>query len=199
MTTKMREWFTSAAALTAAGAGVVGVVSKIAIDVQPSEVMIPLVTAAVATVAGFYSLYIARAAKTLVKTERIFISYSREEKEAARELSAALLRRGAKVWIDENELQPGAALKAAVSTAIESSNTVVAVVSGSIGMHLRQELSAAVERHVPIFAVVRAGQRVSKELVDASEQVIMMGGQQDVERIASDVLAFRHGRDGRSS
>lgn len=195
MIRKSKDWLVSSIALAATGAGVAGVLSKIAVDVPPADTLISFAGAAVAILAGIYSVYISRVAKTLVRTQRIFLSYSRDQKDVARALRAALVRNGAKVWFDENELQPGDSIKAAISTAIESSNTVVALMSGNIGVHLREELRAATERHVPIFAVLEAGRSVSREVADASERVLFINSPSDVDRVAHDVLASHHGRD----
>jgi hypothetical protein len=171
--------------------GLAILVKKTTINVDIDAVVISSVATVTAMLAGGYSLYIARATKSLTRTQRIFVSYSRDEKDYARALTEALLSRGAKVWIDENELQPGTNLKSSVSSAIEGSNTVVAVLSNYMGAHLKEELRTAVERHVPIYAIIPAGQRVPREFEQMTDRLIHVNTRDDPASVAARVLHYR--------
>ena len=160
----------------------------LSLNVKSSEIVIASIAAATAALAGLSSVYIARAAKSLPRTRRIFISYSRGEKDRARELRDVLERHGAKVWFDENELQPGSDLKSSIAAAIESSNTVVAVVSNSIGTHLYAELKAALDRHVPVFAIF-TDDAPQSDLLRSDKNVTILEQGQSLEQVASTVLA----------
>jgi hypothetical protein len=103
---------------------------------------------------GALSLYIARGVKALTRRPRIFLSYSRDNAQQASMLREALTEKGAYVWFGETDLRPGDDLKATVEAAIESSNTVVLMLSRPAGPNVISELDAARARHVPILTVL---------------------------------------------
>jgi len=76
----------------------------------------------------------------------VFISYSREDKEIARGLAAALIEAEMKVWIDEGELLIGDSLIERIASGIQEADFLVALVSpNSIGSNwCRKEISLAI-------------------------------------------------------
>jgi hypothetical protein len=48
----------------------------------------------------------------------VFISYAHEDQGLARAIAAGLEERGLRVWVDENELQPGDSIIEQISTAV---------------------------------------------------------------------------------
>ena len=106
MNRKLLEFVTSWASGIAAFIGAVAAISTIAFQSKASELAISFVTVGIALAAGAGSMYIARATKSLSRQQRVFLSYSKEDKETAKELRDALTSQGAKVWFDESELEP---------------------------------------------------------------------------------------------
>lgn len=184
------EYLIPAAGLLATIFGAVSAFSHLAIDVKGSDLAIALAAMTAAATAGTLSVYIARIAKAVPRTQRIFISYSYDEKDRARTLSKLLQERGAKVWFDENALQPGSDLQSSIGAAIESSNTVVALVSGKIGTHLTAELRAALDRHVPVFAVLSSGAEPS-DIPTRDETIRFLEGKDSLQSVANAVLMER--------
>jgi len=125
------------------------------VDFNLADVLFAISTIMAASIVGVYSSSIARKGRELSKIKRVFLSYSYDSKAEARLLAKALTARGMKVWFDENDLQPGDELRSAISSAIESSNAVIALVSNHVGSHARSELQAAKARQVPVYAFVK--------------------------------------------
>ena len=78
----------------------------------------------------------------------VFLSYSRDDQEAAVRLAAELRRLGAEVWLDIDNLLPGDSWKSAVSDAIERSDYFVALLSvSSVGRrgYVQRELREALD------------------------------------------------------
>lgn len=152
----------------------------------PAEVLIAVSSVVVAVITGALSVYIARFTKALPRQRRIFLSYSHEEHERARKLKAALEEKGAKVWFDEYSLQPGDDIQSSIKAAIESSNTMIAVVSSRIGAGTAAELDAAVERHVPVIVVLPEGNEAPESITSKGKIQIMREG--DFAEIATAAL-----------
>lgn len=187
----MRKGLDKVAALApilAASLGVAGLVSRFAIDAKVVEIMIAVGAVVVAAVAGVFSKYIARATKTLPHQPRIFISYSHNEKAKARKLRDVLMEQGAKVWFDENELQPGSDFASSISAAIENSNAMVILASNKVGAHVGAELRAALDRNVPVVALM-ATETPPEFLKDKNVQILKFGT--DLHAVATAALAAR--------
>lgn len=190
MKSRTLERTMSGASLSAAIVGAVTAFSHLAIDVKGGDLIIAMSTVFAAAIVGALSVYVARIAKALPKTQRIFISYSYEEKDRARKLRDVLQGHGAKVWFDENALQPGSDLRSSIAAAIESSNTVVALVSSRVGDHLSAELRAAMDRHVPVYAVF-TGDKPPSDMISEGKNIRVLRPDDSLEQVASTVLAAR--------
>ena len=190
MSRKLSEAIHVGIGVTAALLGVAFSIGKLAIDIGGFELAISFGAVVAAALAGAASMYIARATKTLSREPRIFISYSRDNKQVASELRDALAKQGAKVWFDVNDLQPGSDFASSIESAIESSNTVVAVVSNKIGTHLTTELRAAMDRHVPVLALVSNVETAPEYLKDSSS-IRILTPSADMDKIATEVLQAR--------
>ncbi|WP_293356992.1 toll/interleukin-1 receptor domain-containing protein [Phenylobacterium sp.] len=177
------------APIAAAVLGLLGALAQFASDTAFNEAALAAVVTAVTVAIGALSLYIARASKRLSHHPRVFISYSFENKDEARKVSQALEGRGAVVWFDENALKPGDDLHASIRSAIESSNSVVAMLSSRVGEHALRELREAAARHVPVFAILSPD--TEKAAVLANLPNISVLSVSDPEAIASAVLAGR--------
>ena len=59
----------------------------------------------------------------------VFLSHASADKPAVRELAARLKRDGLKVWLDEWIIQPGDSIPLAIEQGLESSRTLVLVIS----------------------------------------------------------------------
>lgn len=180
----------SAAPIIAMALGLLGATASFLMHSQVSDAALAALATLVAAAAGVSSLYIARASKRLSHHPRVFVSYSFENKEAARAVSKALERKGAIVWFDENSLLPGADLHASISAAIESSNTVVALISSRMGEHVARELKEAKYRHVPVFAILEP--EADTPAILAGTPNVSVLKEADSEKIASAVLALPH-------
>lgn len=62
-----------------------------------------------------------------MKSFDIFISYSRDDKHWAQGLADALKRKGAQVWLDEEQVKSGAVWRSAISRALQRSHYVVTI------------------------------------------------------------------------
>lgn len=162
------------AAVTVEMAHVLGGFAK---AVRWTDGIIIAVTVALSAAAGIYSMYISRILKRASHKKRVFISYSHDKKDKARELRGLLLKQGAVVWLDENILRPGDDLDAAINSAIESSNAVVAIVSATIGEHTKKELKAATEKNVPVFMVTDNQTPTKQSLLDGIGSVVVVNTQ----------------------
>ena len=63
------------------------------------------------------------------KKGHVFISHSSEDKEFVRSLAAQLKNRDIPVWVDEEELLPGANWQSAIERAIRDASVILVVVS----------------------------------------------------------------------
>jgi hypothetical protein len=141
---------------------------------------------------GAFSLYIARGAKSLTRRPRIFLSYSRDNARQASMLRDALSKEGAYVWFDETDLRAGDDIKATVEAAIENSNTVVLMLSRSLGPHIKWELDAARTKHVPILAVLGPDIEPPPELTEARSLTLNTDGSNLGEIAAAAMQVGKH-------
>src|SRR5215212_1512514 len=79
---------------------------------------------------------------------KIFLSYARNDREAARKLYEVLKTGGIDVWFDEAELVPGAEWESALKEAIKSADTVLLLAGAgmSLGKWQQIELRTALDR-----------------------------------------------------
>lgn len=190
MTTKWKssfEWIVPVAPIAAAGVSLFAMAAYAAKQLNVSEALISLVTLSVTAGAGLWSVYLARAAKKLAVKPRVFISYSQEDETRARQIRDALTAKGAKVWFDEQHLRLGEHVTASIDAAIENSNTVVMILSAHPGPYVRQELNAAISKHVPVVAIVGPGQETPSGLM-GQRHVLVLNAGETVDKIAGAVL-----------
>lgn len=86
----------------------------------------------------------------------VFLSYAQADESLARQLAEALREQGLSVWVDEENLQPGAEWASAIQSAIERSKNVVVLLSenSSKSEWVRREAAIALagtKRVVPVF------------------------------------------------
>jgi uncharacterized membrane protein len=155
-----------------------------------NEALIGGVVLLLAALAGASSLYIARASKSLSAQQRIFISYSSEKKDAAQKLRDLLVEEGAVVFLDLDNLRPGDDLNASINAAIESSNTVVAMLSDPPGNLVSRELKSAIDKHVPVVVVVNPG-APRPPLLEKAHDVFYIDTAADLGPIAKAALQAR--------
>lgn len=86
----------------------------------------------------------------------IFISYSAEDKEIVRALSGHLGEVGAKVWLAEEQLMPGDSIADEISKAIDASDAVLFLISGSTSKNrwLSSEMATAIAHRKRVIPLV---------------------------------------------
>ena len=77
----------------------------------------------------------------------VFLSHASADKPAVRELAERLKRDGLRVWFDEWVIQPGDSIPLAIEQCLESSRTLIQVMSKSAFA----SASATLERHTALF------------------------------------------------
>ena len=82
----------------------------------------------------------------------VFISYVREDSGVAKQLAQVLRQNGVDVWIDRDEIKPGVRWKDAISTAIESGDSFVALFSRN---HVSKAASYANEEIIQAIEIFR--------------------------------------------
>jgi ABC-type sugar transport system substrate-binding protein len=190
MTTKWKsfEWIGPVAPVVAAAVSLISMAAFAAKQFNINEAIISLATLAVTAAAGLWSVYLARAAKKLAVKPRIFISYSQEDEEWARQIRDALAAKGAKVWFDEQRLHLDGGATASIDAAIETSNTMVMILSAHPGPYVSGELNAAIRKHVPVVAIVGPGQEPPSGLTERRD-VLVLNAEETADKIAGVVLA----------
>lgn len=90
------------------------------------------------------------------RSNDIFISYSRKDKEFVRRLNEALQTRGREPWVDWEDIRPAEEFMQAIYAAIESANAIVFVLSpNSIGSGVcGRELAHAAEQNKRLIPVL---------------------------------------------
>lgn len=90
----------------------------------------------------------------------VFISYAREDIDAARRLAGDLKSRGVNTWFDEEQLLPGQRWKDEITKAVRSSDYFILLLSphsvskrGYIQHELRQALEIADERPGSVYVI----------------------------------------------
>lgn len=76
---------------------------------------------------------------------KVFVSYSRDDKDAALGLTHALVEQGNDVWLDSGEIRPGERWAEQTSEAIRSANVVVLLIGSEPGTLVRNEWSQALQ------------------------------------------------------
>lgn len=184
---KFFEWIGPVVSIAAAGVSLIAMAAFAAKQLNISEAIIGLATLLVTAGVGLLSVYLARAAKKLAVKPRIFISYSREDDERARQIRDALVAKGAKIWFDEQQPYRGKDATASIDAAIENSNTVVMILSAHSGPYASEELNAAIRKHVPVVAIVGPGQELPSGLTERRHVLVLNAGE-TVDKIAGAVL-----------
>lgn len=91
---------------------------------------------------------------------RAFISYSSKDAAVAHQLAAELERDGIPVWIDNKNIKPGESIIDSISTAIESSDYLIIIVSGHsvqsrwVHNELDLALTISMEKEFPVIPIV---------------------------------------------
>ncbi len=86
----------------------------------------------------------------------LYIAYTREDALFTVHLVEDLAELGVEVWLDLNEIGPGADWEAAQSAAIVACEGLIAVLSPEAAQrgHMRREISRAMERDKPVYLAV---------------------------------------------
>lgn len=162
-------------------------VSQITGQLKVSETVVSGLAVAVSAIAGFYSYYVARIANSVSRHRRVFISYSHDQKGKAEEIKNILTREGAYVWLGADDVQPGDKIYDTMNSAIENSNSVIALISGNYDLNIGREIRTAIAKHVPVIAVVP---NVSAERAEFAlgGKVVYMDNLSDTNAIANAAL-----------
>jgi len=129
-----------------------------------SEFTISVAAAAVGTLVGIFSKYLAGVAKKLRVAPRVFLSYSHDDQEVARIVADALRNRGARIWLDAERVEPGQAFRPAIEKAIDDADTFVALLSEKRSANLMYELGLARAKGLRVIPVLLADAAVPADL-----------------------------------
>lgn len=127
-----------------------------AIDITVSSVAI-----IISVLAGGMSAYIAHFAKSVSRHQRILISYGYNEKYKTQSLEKILLKKGMKVWLEEETFSRDLSRTALLEDVIENSNSIIAFMPEKISNELLYELQAAKKWDIPIFAIANSASIIS--------------------------------------
>ena len=104
------------------------------------------------------------------ETGHVFVSYSRRQFHAARQLTAALHGHGIDTWFDVQRLVPGTDWAAAIDEAIDEAAALVLVASSDAiaSGYVTREWRRARDRNIPVYVAEVRGTRLPAELAGAS-------------------------------
>lgn len=118
------------------------------------ELTISIISVIVSFVVGMYSMYVAKVARKLPRSKRVFLSYSHQANPIAYLIADKLKDAGAKVWLDAEQLQLGEPIEPAIEKAIGESDTFIVLVSGLQSPNLKYELDIAYMKGKRIIPVI---------------------------------------------
>jgi len=104
------------------------------------------VAAAAAAYAGFFSVYLTRMRERRLRQKRVFLIYSRKDKESVSKLVKLLKERGYNPWFDVEEISPGQKWAPSVLKGLTDSAVALLVVSKNLDLStgfVAQELKTA--------------------------------------------------------
>lgn len=139
--------------ITGAAASLVGISFVLAANLKPGEFTIGVTSAVIALLAGVFSAYLASAARKVGRAKRIFISYPHQETPLAHALAEALRDRGARVWLEQENVGPGESIRATIEDAMAQTDTLVVLFSPGASPNLQLELGAARANGVAVIPV----------------------------------------------
>ena len=97
---------------------------------------------------------------------RVFISYSRQDREFAEWIKDALTRAGIGAYLDVSDLEPGADFASAIRDAIQTADAVVAILSDSpIAGNVGLEIGIAAGLGKRVVAVLAPGKKLDPILL----------------------------------
>jgi len=130
-----------------------------------SELMLSIVVTSIGALAGMYSMYLVRFANRLPRlSPRIFLSYSHKDQDIARQVAEAFRTNGARVWLDQERLRPGASIGDEIEKGIADADTFVALLSGTPSPNLLLELVMARAKGITVIPVLLADAEVPVDL-----------------------------------
>jgi len=122
-------------------------------------------------------------------TTHVFISYSGEDEEVARELAHNLARKGVEAWFDRDELKPGESWKQQIKRALNGSDAVVVVLgAGGPRANVLVEAGMAMgqgKKILPVIVDEKADVDVFSKL-----RLIRATNEDEIDTAADQVIAF---------
>jgi hypothetical protein len=116
---------------------------------------------------GVLGEFIVRWLREVHTSTRVFISYTRDQIELAKQISAELREKTrAKVWIADERIQPGERWRETVDKAIRDADIFLAVLPARDAGGIRHELQLAKKLGIRIVPVLTDDARVPKDLAD---------------------------------
>ena len=106
--------------------------------------------------------------KKLSRSRRVFLSYSHDYKNTAREVTDILRQSGAKVWIDEEQIKPGDSISNTIQGAISDSDTFIALITNQPKENLLYELNIAKNNGLKVIPVLLRQIDLPPDLKDLS-------------------------------
>lgn len=147
-------------------------VSALVIQAQPvtqiverrPDVVWMAITLIAGVVIGLASPWIAKRIRRFPSAPRVFLSYSRPDESSAYEIYSRLQQEGAKVWLDQEEIEPGQNWQLALDEAISDSDSMIVLVSGSSSSWLPDEVDRAKVSDVRIIPVLLEEAQIPEHL-----------------------------------
>ncbi|SRR5712692_7959837 len=162
-----RKVFAQASSLLAIAGGIASLVGFYLILVKSlklSEFSLSIASTLLAFLAGAYSTYLARFAKKLKLSPRVFLSYSHADEHVAREVAETLRNQGARVWLDQERIKPGESFHDAIEKGIDDADTFVVLLSGQPRSNLLLELGMAYAKGLRVIPVLLADAELPSDL-----------------------------------
>lgn len=96
------------------------------------EIAFAILSVLIGSIAGAYSMFLARLARRLPTSPRVFLSYSHQDSAVAHLLATKLKEAGMKVWLDADQIGAGDNILEKIEQAINESDTFVMLLSEAI-------------------------------------------------------------------
>jgi predicted nucleotide-binding protein len=142
-------------ALVGSGASVLGLAASVASILGASPaLLISGASVAVSFLAGVYAKDIAQNLRKLSGAKRVFLSYSSQYEENARELATALRINGAKVWTARERLKVGQSISEVVEQALDDADSFVVLIGPELPRNILYEIGLAKSKKIKIIPIL---------------------------------------------
>lgn len=130
------------------------ILKMVADELKVTELSLSALSVGVGLGVGLLSNYIVGLARKIRRAPRVFLSYSHGTGVLAKNVAQALRSQGARVWLDVEQIEPGADITTAVRRALEETDTFIALVSRESSPNFEFECDLARKGGVRILPVL---------------------------------------------